>query len=210
MRRPFTSLALLLSLPALSQQAAPAQDGTVIDKFGVIAPQLVIGQSGHFRKLYSELDLHRKQWDERFAAKNGELQQLQKQLQASGLSDEGKDRIEKQLRDLELDAKKMQEDAKADMEKTQQRFEKAFNQDLSPVIEQMAKEKGLKAVIQYQPGLFAFLDDSAGGLSEEAAKRVDAKFPQDANFQLPGAAAPQGGAPKPAAPKPAVKPAIKK
>ena len=202
MRRSTLALAAIaaLALPAAAQQAAaPAQ--AIIDKFAVLVPQRVIEQSGHCRKLFSGLELERKQWQDKLEAKSVEGQQLQKQLQATGLSDEGKEKLQKQLRDLQYDFNKMQEDAKADMEKAQQKAGAQFNQDVAPTLEEIVKEKGLQAVIQYNPGLFAYLDESAAlSFSDEVAKRVDAKFPADAGF---------GATAKPAT-KPAAKPAGKK
>jgi Skp family chaperone for outer membrane proteins len=206
MRRSLVTLAATaaLALPGMAQQPAastvPAQ--SIIDKFAVLVPQRVIEQSGHCRKLYSDLEIRRKQWEEKLVARNEEGQQVQKQLQATGLSEDGKDRLQKQLRDIQYDLNKMQEDAKAEMEKAQQRFGNQFNQDVAPILEQISQEKGLQAVIQYNQGLFAYLDDKAAiSFSDEVARRVDAKFPADAGYQLPGTAP---------APKPAAKPAGKK
>lgn len=200
MRRSILALAAIpaLAIPAAAQQAAaPATAQPIIDKFAVLVPQRVIEESGHCRKLFSGLELQRKQWQDKLEAKSVEGQQIQKQLQATGLSDEGKEKLQKQLRDLQYDFNKMQEDAKSDMEKAQQKAGAQFNQDVAPTLEQIAKEKGLQAVIQYNPGLFAYLDEGAAiSFSDEVAKRVDAKFPADAGFG--------------ATPKPATKPAGKK
>lgn len=209
MRRSLITLAAAaaLALPSMAQEPAtqPVSAQSIIDKFAVLVPQRVIEQSGHCRKLFADLDLRRKQWEEKLTAKNEEGQQVQKQLQATGLSEEGRDRLQKQLRDIQYDLNKMQEDAKAEMEKAQQRFGAQFNQDVSPILEEISKEKGLQAVIQYNQGLFAYLDDKAAiSFSDEVARRVDAKFPADAGYQLPGTTAHTGAA------KPAAKPAGKK
>ena len=195
MRRSLLALAAAsaLALPAAAQQAQP-----IIDKFAVFVPERVIDQSGHCRKLFSGLELQGKQWQDKLSAKGQEIQSKQQQLQASGLSDEGKDALQKQIRDLQYEGQKMSDDAKQDMEKAKQKALGQFNQDVGPVLEGLAKERGLQAVIQYSPGLFAYLDqDAAISFSDEVAKRVDAKFPADAGFQ--------GGtaAPKPAPAKPA-------
>jgi Skp family chaperone for outer membrane proteins len=198
MRRSILTLAALTSLavPAMAQQAATTSQ-PIIDKFAVLVPERVIDQSGHCRKLFAGLKIQGEQWQEKLQAKGQEIQAKQQQLQASGLSDDGKDLLQKQIRDLQFEGQKMQEDAKADMGKSQQKALGQFNQDVAPILEQMAKEKGLQAVIQYAPGLFAYLDETVAiSFSDEVAKRVDAKFPADAGF---GATA-----------KPATKPAGKK
>ncbi|MBS1785946.1 MAG: OmpH family outer membrane protein [Acidobacteria bacterium] len=198
MRRSLFALAATaaLALPAFAQQAATS---SIIDKFAVLVPERVIEQSGHCRKMFSGLKVEAESWQDKLQAKAAEGQQLQKQLQATGLSDDGKEKLEKQLRDLQYDFNKMKEDAQASMDKAKQKAGNQFNQDVGPVLEQMAKEKGLQAVIQYNQGLFAYLDEQAAlSFSDEVAKRVDAKYPADAGF----------GA-KPAT-KPATKPAGKK
>ncbi|HXC17758.1 MAG TPA: OmpH family outer membrane protein [Holophagaceae bacterium] len=198
MRRSILPLIALASLavPAMAQQAASTAQ-PIIDKFAVLVPERVIDQSGHCRKLFAGLKIQGEQWQEKLQAKGQEIQAKQQQLQASGLSDDGKDLLQKQIRDLQFEGQKMQEDAKADMGKSQQKALGQFNQDVAPILEQMSKEKGLQAVIQYAPGLFAYLDEGAAiSFSDEVAKRVDAKFPADAGF---GATA-----------KPAIKPAGKK
>lgn len=199
MRRTLLALSAVfaLGLPAAAQTAATAVN-PIIDKFAVLVPERVIDQSGHCRKLFAGLKIQGEQWQEKLQAKGQELQTKQQQLQAPGLSDDGKDLLQKQIRDLQFEGQKMQEDAKADMGKAQQKALGEFNQDVAPVLEQIAKERGLQAVIQYNAGLFAYLDEKAAlSFSDEVAKRVDAKFPADANFQAPSS-------------KPAVKPAPKK
>ena len=200
MRRSTLALAAVsaLAIPAAAQQAQP-----VIDKFAVFVPKRVIDQSGHCRKLFSGLQLQGKQWNDKLQAKGQELQSKQQQLQASGLSDEGRDAIQKQIRDLQYEGQKMGEDAKQDMEKAKQKALEQFNQDVGPVLEGMAKERGLQAVIQYAPGLFAYLDQEAAiNFSDEVAKRVDAKFPADAGFQ---GSAPASKIPAPKAATPSKK-----
>ena len=198
------SILALAALSALAIPAAAQQPSAIIDKFAVLIPERVIDQSGHCRKLFATLKIEGDQWNEKLQAKYQEGQQLQKQSQATGLSDEGKEKLEKQLRDLQYDLNKMKEDAQSSMDKSKQRALGQFNQDVSPILEQISKEKGLQAVIQYGPGLFAYLDqDAAISFSDEVAKRVDAKFPADASF----GAATANPAPAPA---PAAKPAGKK
>lgn len=198
MRRSTFALAAIaaIALPASAQQSQ-----SVIDKFAVLVPQRVVQKSGHCRKLFAGLAPLHQQWQDKIEAKNSEGMQIQKQLQATGLSDEGKDRLEKQLRDLKYDLNKMQEDASADMEKAQAKASAQYNEVVNPILEELTKEMGLHVVFQYTPGLFAYLDDDAAyTFSDEVAKRVDAKYPEDAGF---------GATAKPAT-KPAAKPAGKK
>ena len=79
-----------------------------------------------------------------------------------------------------------------------------FQQELSPLVEQLAKEQKLQLVLTYQPGLVAFADQAwILGFTDELGKRYDAKY-------ATGAPAPASvPAPAPAAPKPGAKPAPK-
>jgi hypothetical protein len=74
-----------------------------------------------------------------------------------------------------------------------------FQQEISPLVDELAKEQKLQLVLTFQPGLVAYADPTwIVAFSDEVAKRYDAKFP--------------GGAPAPATAKPAAtgaKPAAK-
>lgn len=183
--------AAALCMPAVAQDATP--------KIAVLVRERLIEKSAHARKLFSEVELKGKDLQSKLEAKAGEGQTLQQQLQASGLTDEGREKLQRQLRDLQIDYKKMQEDSQNDFEKVKTKVFEQFSKEIAPIIEAMAKEKGLQVVVQYQPGLFAYVDETwALAFSDEVAARYDAKFPD--------------GIPAPAAPaaKPAAKPANKK
>ena len=183
MRRSALFLAAALALPASAQQPS-----AIIDKFAVISINEVIGQSGHCRKMFAAVEVLGKQWQERLQAKGQEIQSKQQQLQASGLSEDGKDLLQKQIRDLQLEGQKMQEDAKAEVERAQQKSQDQLNQDVLPIVREVASEKGIGTVLTYQPGLFAVADEKAIlAFSDEVAKRVDAKFPADAGYKDPNA-----------------------
>ncbi|HJU83032.1 MAG TPA: OmpH family outer membrane protein [Holophagaceae bacterium] len=189
MRRLVPFLLAAAVLPAAAQDAAP--------KFAVIIQQRLIQQSAHGRKLFSELEILGKNLQDKLAAKQAEGQQVGKQLQSGSIDDAGKEKLQKQLRDLEFEFKKLQEDSQAEFNKAQSRILEQLNKEVGPVIEGLAKERGLTGVFSYQPGMFAYIDEKwVLDFTDEVAKRYDAKYPE--------AAAP---APAPAAPKPAAKPA---
>src|SRR5690349_13619199 len=96
-------LAAAVTLPAAAQDASP--------KIGVIVQERLIQQSAHGRKLFSELEVLGKNLQDKLAAKQNEGANLQKQLQSASIDDAGKEKIQKQLRDLEFEFKKLQEDS---------------------------------------------------------------------------------------------------
>ena len=74
-----------------------------------------------------------------------------------------------------------------------------FQTEISPLVEELAKEQKLQVVLTFQPGLVAYADPTwIVAFSDEVARRYDAKYEPN------GAAAKPGAAPKPAAVKPVV------
>jgi Skp family chaperone for outer membrane proteins len=196
--RPLHSLLCLTAAISLSaQDTAP--------RIGMMVPERIIASSAHARKLFAELDNLKKTLDERLQAKSAEIQKVSSQLQSPSISEAGKETLQKQLRDLDFENKKLQDDAQIEFQKTQQRVVGQFQREVSPIVDALAKEQKLQLVLQYQPGLVAYADQAwLLSFSDEIAKRYDAKF------ETGGAgAAPKAPAAKPAAaPKPAAKPPV--
>ena len=188
--RPLHSLLCLTAACTLSaQEVAP--------RIGMLVPDRIIEKTVRGRKLFSELEGLKKTLGDKIQAKRAEIQKLGSQLQSPSISEAGKESIQKQLRDLDFEDKKLQDDSQAEYQKTQSRVVTQFQQEISPLVDELAKEQKLQLVLTFQPGLVAYADPTwIVAFSDEVAKRYDAKFP--------------GGAPataKPAAPgaKPAAK-----
>ena len=163
-------------------------------KLAVFSPDRIIQTSVHGRKLFSELDVMRKNLSEKLQAKAQEGQALQSQLQSPMIEDSKKETLTKKLRDLEYEFKKLQEDSEADYRKVAQKVSTQFQSEIGPIVTDLAKEQKLQLVIQDQQGLIAYADQSwAQAFTNEVAKRYDAKYETE-------------GAP---AAKPATKPAGK-
>jgi Skp family chaperone for outer membrane proteins len=146
------------------------------------------------RKLFSELEALGKTLNDKIQAKRNEITKLTSQLQSPSISEAGKENIQKQLRDLDFEDKKLQDDSQAEFQKTRQRVGNQFQQEIGPIVEELAKEQKLQLVLTYQPGLVAYADQEwVLAFTDEVGKRYDAKF------------ATPGDAAKPA-PKPAAKP----
>lgn len=187
---------LLLPLAAVATLAA--QDAAS-PRIAFLVPDQLISKSVRGRQLFAELDVTKKNLEDKLKAKSDEGARLQAQLQSPSISDAGKEQIQKQLRDLEYEFKKMQEDSQQDFQKVQQKVFGQFQQEVGPIVESLAKEQKLQLVLQYQQGLVAYAEEGwMMAFTAEVAKRYDAKY-------AAGAPAPE----KPAA-KPAAKPAPKK
>jgi Skp family chaperone for outer membrane proteins len=176
----------------------------------MLVPDRVIEKTVRGRKLFSELDTLKKTLSDRIQAKRAEIQKLGSQLQSPSISEAGKETIQKQLRDLDFEDKKLQDDSQTEFQRTQQRIVTQFQQEITPLVDEVAKEQKLQLVLTFQPGLVAYADQTwIVAFSDEVAKRYDAKYAGAAGTApaaKPAAAAPA----KPATVKPATKPVAPK
>lgn len=196
--RPLHSLLCLTAACTLS-----AQD--VAPRIGMLVPDRVIEKTVRGRKLFSELDSLKKTLSDKIQAKRAEIQKLGSQLQSPSISEGGKEAIQKQLRDLDFEDKKLQDDSQTEFQRTQQRIVTQFQQEITPLVDEVAKEQKLQLVLTFQPGLVAYADQTwIVAFSDEVAKRYDAKYAGAAGT------APAAPAAKPAAIKPTTKPVAPK
>jgi Skp family chaperone for outer membrane proteins len=188
-------LCLTAAVSLAAQEAAP--------RIAVLVPERIVETTARGKKLFSELDTLKKTLGDRIQAKRGEIQKLSGQLQSPSMSEAGKENIQKQLRDLDFEEKKLQDDSQMEFQRAQQRIVTQFQNELGPMVEGLAKEQKLQMVLTYQPGLVAYMDQAWGlAFTDEVGRRYDAKY---------GAGAPAPAAKPAAAPgKPAAKPGAPK
>ena len=195
MRRFIAALTTVAALPVMAQDpGAP--------RFAIFAPSQLIQTSARAKTVFTELETKGKELEARMKGKVEELQKLEAQLKSPGLSDEGRAKLQDELKIGEVTFKRAQEDSQKEFGAVQQRVYGTFGKEVEPIVEELAKEWKLNVVFQYTEQtspFFAYTDKTwALGFTNEVAKRYDAKY--------------ASGAPVPAAPaaKPAVKPAAPK
>jgi Skp family chaperone for outer membrane proteins len=185
MRRFLTPLLVCASLALSAQVPEPP-------RMALFSMQYLVESSVKARKVYTELEVLKKQLEEKITAKQAEGSRLQAQLQSSSIGEEGKVQIQKQLRDLDYEFKKLQEDSQAEYQRVQQKVGKALNELAGPVVTALAKEQKLVLVLSAESTPVAWADEVwVKAFTAEVAKRLD------------GAES----APAPAAPKAERKPA---
>ncbi len=163
--------ASLVSLITVAQEVP--SDAT--PRLAMFIPQQVLQSTTRGKKLLSEFQVVEKNWSDKMEAKQKEGQDLQKQLTSASIDDAAKEKINRQLRDLEFDFKKMQEDAQAEVGKAQQKIQVQFNNEITPIVETIAKERKLQMILNYQQGLYTIFDTAWGlDFTNEVAKRYDA------------------------------------
>ncbi|MFM8622146.1 MAG: OmpH family outer membrane protein [Holophagaceae bacterium] len=163
--------ASLVSLITVAQDVP--SDAT--PRLAMFIPQQVLQSTTRGKKLLSEFQVVEKNWSDKIEAKQKEGQDLQKQLTSASIDDAAKEKINRQLRDIEFDFKKMQEDAQAEVGKAQQKIQVQFNNEITPIVEAIAKERKLQMILNYQQGLYTIFDTAWGlDFTNEVSKRYDA------------------------------------
>ncbi len=191
-------LSAALTTPAVAQEAP---------RFAFFSINQLVRSSKKAGAIFSELEITGKNLQEKLQAKGQELQTMQQQLNSPSLDPDKKEALAKKLRDVEFEAKKMQEDSQQEYQRVEKKVGEAITKLAAPIVEAMAKEQKLNVVLSDQAlQILSWGDETwLKAFTAEVAKRLDASEPAAAAAKP--AAAP--AAAKPAAPK-AAAPAPKK
>jgi Skp family chaperone for outer membrane proteins len=205
-------LALALALPLAAQDAAKPEP----PRFAFFNIGQLVEGSTKAKAIFAELETTQKALNEKLKVKGDEYQKLQQQLQGGSLSEQGKEQIKKQLRDVEFDYKKLQDDSQAEFEKVRQKVMGNLYQVAGPIIDSLAKEQKLQVIFSGESAqagqLIQWADDAwIRSFTQEVAKRFDASAATVPAAKPAPAVKPATPVTKPAAPatKPAAKPAAK-
>ena len=175
MRRVFTALLLTCALPLVAQDSA-RQDTP--PKFAFYSLGVLAEHSVKAKSILAELESTKKTLSDKLKAKEAELQKVQQQLQGGSISDQGREALQKQLRDLDFDFKKLQEDSQAEYNKVHQKVLSQLDKLVGPIVDKLAKEQHLQVVFfgdaAQQGQLLYWADDSwYQAFTIEVAKRLD-------------------------------------
>ena len=189
-------LSATLAVPAMAQEAP---------RFAFFSINQLVRSSKKAGAIFSELEITGKNLQEKLQAKGQELQTMQQQLNSPSLDPDKKEALAKKFRDVEFEAKKMQEDSQQEYQRVEKKVGEAITKLAAPIVEQLATEQKLQLVLSDQAIQILSWGDEAWlkGFTSEVSKRLDASEPA-------AAAAPAAKPAAPAAAKPAAKPAPKK
>jgi Skp family chaperone for outer membrane proteins len=181
-------LSTMLAVPAMAQDAP---------RFAFFSINQLVRSSKKAGAIFSELEITGKTLQEKLKAKGEELQTLQQQLNSPSLDPDKKEALAKKLRDVEFEAKKMQEDSQAEYQRVEKKVGEAITKLAAPIVQELAKEQKLQLVLSDQAlQILSWGDETwMKAFTAEVSKRLDEAQP------APSAPA------KPAASKPAAKPA---
>jgi outer membrane protein len=107
-------------------------------------------------------------------AKNKQVETAQQKLNSGGLlSDEARAATQKEIDKLNVEIQRMQQDAEAEMQDLQQQLQLDFQRKLSPIIQQIAVEKGLHILLSQTDAGLVWAEPGLD-LTSEIIKRFDA------------------------------------
>jgi Skp family chaperone for outer membrane proteins len=165
--------------PAPTQPTAPKPEPRPFPegaKYAYVDIQYVANNSVEGKVATTRLqDLQKKKMAE-LTDKNKKIEDLQKKLQTGGsvLSDAARAQTEKDIEKLQRELQFEQQDAQTEYNDMQQQLLGDFQTKLNPIIEAVAKEKGLWMIFSVgQDGNIVWADTGLN-LSDEITKRFDA------------------------------------
>ena len=101
-----------------------------------------------------------------------DTQRLELQKTAAGLSPRAVGDLQKAFDKARVEFERFQQDAQAEIERMQARFDAEFRVTLAPVIDQISKEKGLHFVFGLEQAAIVWWTPAVD-ISEEVVKRLD-------------------------------------
>ena len=142
-------------------------------KYAYIDVQLIASNSASGKEASKKLDELGKKKQAEMADKSKQLQALQAKQQSSVgvMNDAARTALDKDIEKLQREIQYAQTNAQAEFTDLQNELQGDFQKKLIPIIEELAKEKGLYMIFTAESG-FAYVHPGLN-LSDEVIKRLD-------------------------------------
>ena len=159
-----------------AQPTAPQPPFPEGAKVAYIFMQAVFSNSVEGKAATAKLQEWEKKAVAAIEAKTKEAQALQSKLQQGGtvLNDQARTQGERDLQKMQRDIQAMQEDAQAEGQQLRQQLLDAFSKQVNPIIEQVAKERGLHMVFTVGQDANIAWAEPGLNISDEVVRRFDA------------------------------------
>jgi outer membrane protein len=175
--------------PTLGQQSAPTQPAPTLPpppaqppapfpagaKIAFINPQRIFQESTDGKAALTRVQTLTQKKQTENTTRQKTLADNQQKLQASGsvMSDAARGQLEKEIEKQQLDLQRFQQDAQAEIQELQNEVQADFARKVQPLIDGLAKEKGLQLVFNVADAGFAWVDPGLD-LTTEIIKKLDA------------------------------------
>jgi Skp family chaperone for outer membrane proteins len=167
---------ILIAACCIAGIAAPAAAQVVdLPRVGAINLSYVARTSKAGQSALAEIEKFVKAKEAEATARAVELDNLRVDVQrrSTGLSDRARGDLEKAFEKSRLEFERFQQDAKADIQALQLKFDNEFRVKLSPIVNAISKERGLHFVFGLEEAAIVWWSPAAD-ISEEVVKRLDA------------------------------------
>jgi Skp family chaperone for outer membrane proteins len=184
-------------MPVISVAQAPAESqaastSTIIPaaKIAYINLEQVIFTCDEGKTRFAEVQAYVDDKNKENDKMRNDLEKLRNQLnvQGSKLTDEARADLESQIEEKETTIQRFQQDTQKDIENRRLRVTNYLGKRMLAVLEKVAKEKGLGAILFYSSQRDAYVDPSLN-VSEDVVKYYNQMYPVAA-AKAPAAAAP--------------------
>lgn len=161
------SVAAMALAPGLvfGQEAAPA-GSTVVGptgtptKIAIIDMQRIALESQEGKALYAALQAENDRLQGETQQKQQEIQDMQAKLNSEILSQDAKQRLQRDIERKRTDAQRWLEDAQAEFENKRRDGEAKLQEKMGPLVTEIAEEHGIGLILVATPGLTLVLDDN--------------------------------------------------
>ena len=160
-------------VPTPATPPAPFPAGA---RVAFINPQRIFQESTDGKAALTRVNALTQKKQTENTAKQKALQDNQQKLQSGGgvMSDAARDQLQKEIERQQLDLQRFQQDAQAEIQELQNEVQNEFARKVQPLIDQLAKEKGLHMVFNVNDAGFAWVEPGLD-LTSELIKKLDAK-----------------------------------
>jgi outer membrane protein len=170
-----------LTPPAQTAPAQPPAPFPVGAKTAFINPQRIFQESADGKVALARINdrIQKKQTEGQ--DKQKALAANQQKLQTSGsvMNEQARSQLEKEIERQQVEMQRFQQDAQADINELQNEVQQEFIRKVSPLIEAVAKEKGVQMVFDLQNAGLAWWDPGLD-LTSDVIKKLDAAKPSAA------------------------------
>ena len=173
--------------PAVAPQAAPAPAAKFPEgaKYAFINIQRIASESSEGRASSSRIEALRAKKASDLTEKNKAVEALQAKQRSAVMSEAAAAQVQKDIDKTQVDIQRMTQDAQAELQDLQNELQLDFQRKVGPVVEAVAREKGLQLLFSQSDSGLVWADQGLD-LTAEVIRRLDAA---------------SAAAPKPAAPK---------
>jgi outer membrane protein len=164
--------------PAVAPAPQPPAPFPAGAKVAFINPQRIFQESTDGKAALTRVQALTQKKQTENTAKQKTLQENQQKLKASGsvMSEAARSQLEKEIERNQTDLQRFQQDAQAEIQELQNEVQSEFARKVQPLIDQLAKEKGLHMVFNVNDAGFAWVEPGLD-LTSELIKKLDGSKP---------------------------------